>query len=268
MIVDIHHHLLAETGYVDGLLRSMDAEGVDVVCLSGLGLTSDNWLGNTAPGNREVHDAITAHPDRLLGQGVLRLGDQGAEEVHRLQQLGFAGLKTTRPRRPYDDPSFDEVYEAASELRMPMLFHTGFIVGVPADRTDDVSSARCRPVALDRVARTFPDLVIIMAHLGMPWYEEAAQMCRFNPNVYADLSGSLEGWRNRKAPAFFSELFYWPDALRKIVFGSDVHHHQLAAALNDHRRILDLLGTTTEVAAGVLGLTAATLLGLNPRGRF
>jgi uncharacterized protein len=260
MIVDFHHHLLAGETYAGDLLRSMDAAGVDVTCLNGLGLPSENWVGDLAPDNEDVEAAVAAHPDRFVGLGVIRLGDDGPDEVRRLHDRGFVGLKTTRPRAQYDDPAYEEVYATASELGMPILFHTGFIVGVPADRDDDVSSARCRPVALDRVARTFPDLVIVMAHLGMPWHEEAAQMCRFHPNVYTDLSGSLEGWRNRKSPHFFTELFYWPDALKKIVFGSDVHHSQLAEALADHRRILNLCGASENVIADVLGGTVRRLL--------
>lgn len=265
MIIDVHHHLLAGKGYVDGLLRSMDAAGVDVVCLNGLGLPSDNWVGDLTPDNTDVAKAVADHPGRLVGFGAIRLGDHGPDDVRRLRDLGFAGLKTTRPRLDYDHPSFDEVYATAEELGLPMLFHTGFLVGVPADRVDDVSSARCRPVLLDRVARTFPGLAVIMAHLGMPWHEEAAQMCRFHPNVYTDLSGSLQGWRNRKAPSFFGELFYWPGAFGKILFGSDVHHSQLGRALDDHRRILELSGVPDHVVADVLGGTAHRLLGLDQR---
>lgn len=266
MIVDFHHHLLAGDHYVEELLRAMDACGIEVACLSGLGLPSDNWLGDLSPDNGDVERAVREHPHRFVGLGVIRLGDSSVEDVRRLHERGFAGLKTTRPRSSYDDPRYDEIYATAAELRMPILFHTGFIVGVPADRRDDVSSARCRPVALDRVARTFPDLVIVMAHLGMPWHEEAAQMCRFHPNVYADLSGSRGGWRNRKAPHFFTELFYWPDAFRKILLGSDVHHAELAEALSDHRRILRLCEVPDDVTAGVLGETARELLNLDQRG--
>jgi uncharacterized protein len=265
VIIDVHHHMLAGPGYVDGLIRAMDSAGVGITCINGLGLPSDNWVGDLAPDNADVERAVGAHPDRLVGLGVIRLGDDTPDDVRRLHDRGFVGLKTTRPRRSYDDPAFDEVYATAEDLSLPILFHTGFIVGVPADRADDVSSARCRPVALDRVARTFPNLTIIMAHLGMPWHEEATQMCRFHENVYTDLSGSLEGWRNRKSPAFFDELFYWPDAMHKIVFGSDVHYRQLQATLDDHHRLLALCHGAAHVVDDVLGGTAQRLFRL-PRG--
>lgn len=262
MIVDLHHHLLADDGYLNGLLRAMDAAGIDRVCLSGLGIPTAGWLPGLSPTNDDVATAIRAHPDRIVGFGVIRLGDDPPNRVTELYEAGFRGIKTTRPRADYDDPRFDEHYATAQRLGMPLLFHTGFILASPADRDDDVSSARCRPVCLDRVARTFPDLAIVMAHLGMPWYEEAAQMCRFHPNVYVDLSGSLQGWRNRKPPSFFADLFYWPSAFEKVVFGSDVHWRELATAYRDYERILDLLHLPQSIRAAVFGGTAARLLGL------
>ncbi|MFR9778400.1 amidohydrolase family protein [Micromonospora sp. MS34] len=262
MIIDLHHHLIAEDDYVDGLLRAMDATGVDQVCLSGLGVPSGGWLPGLTPTNDDVAAAMHRHPERIIGFGVIRLGDDPPERIAQLHDAGFRGIKTTRPRADYDDPRFDEHYALAERLGMPVLFHTGMILPSPADRRDDVSSARCRPVRLDRVARTFPELKMVMAHLGMPWHEEAAQMCRFHPNVYVDLSGSQQGWRNRKAPSFFADLFWWPGALDKIVFGSDVHWRELASARGDHERILDLLNITDETRAAIFGGTASRLIGL------
>ena len=257
--IDFHHHLLAHEGYVDQLLMAMDAAGIDKVCLNGLGVPSANWLGDTSPGNTEAEQAWRLHPERIIPIASLRLGVHGAAHVRELHERGFVGLKTTRPLRDYDHPSFDEVYAAAAERGMSILFHTGFIVRSLADDTDDVSSARTRPVLLDRVARTFPDLKIVMAHLGMPWFEEAAQMCRFHDNVYTDLSGSMQGWRNRMAPADLARLLWWPGAFKKVVFGSDVPPWEIGAAKTDYLRILDLLDLPQEVKAAVMGGTAATL---------
>lgn len=238
----------------------MDEQQIQTTIISGLGLPSNNWLGNLAPRNSDVLTAIKLFPDRLLGLGVIRLGESRSVDVLRLRESGFVGLKTTRPAANYDDPRFDEVYAAAVDNEMPILFHTGFIVGVVNDRDDDVSSARCRPVYLDRVARTFPNLTIIMAHLGMPWFDEAAQMCRFHSNVYADLSGSNAGWRSRKSPEFFNELFYWETAWSKILFGSDVHFREIPAAISDYHRILEPQGQA--VIEAVFGGTAAKLFKL------
>jgi len=266
VIIDVHHHLLADSSgrdYADGLVDKMDTSQVQVTVISGLGLRSHNWVGDLTPNNEDVAHAVRRHPDRLLGIGAIRLGDSTPDEVARLHDRGFVGLKTTRPRYAYDDHRFDEVYATAVERQLPILFHTGFIVGVEADSSDDVSSERCRPVHLDRVARTFPELTIIMAHLGMPWHEEAAQMCRFHPRVYTDLSGSLGGWRSRKPPEFFRDLFYWDGAWDKVLYGSDVHYQDMAAAIADYRRVL--AGAPLHVVDSVLGGTAAHIFGLTER---
>jgi uncharacterized protein len=100
VIVDLHHHLLAGDDYVPGLLRSMDAASVDRVLLNGLGVPSDNWVGDLSPGNAEVLAAVAAHPDRLAGLGVIRLGDATPRDVQRLHDAGFIALKTTHPPGP------------------------------------------------------------------------------------------------------------------------------------------------------------------------
>lgn len=262
MIVDFHHHLLAEpTDYVDRLLIAMEDCGIDRVCLNGLGVPSDNWLGNTAPGNDDVLRARD-RSERIVPIAVIRMGVDTPASVRTLHSQGFVGLKTTRPLVNYDDPRLDDVYAQASELRLPILFHTGFIVPSRHDAIDDVSSARTRPELLDRVARMFPDLPIVMAHLGMPWFEAAGQMCRFFPNVFTDLTGSRLGWRNRMAPGGLRDIFNWPGAMEKVIFGTDVPNAEIAEVKADHARILELLDVDADTTAAIFGGTAARLLGI------
>lgn len=262
-IIDMHHHLLNEPDYADRMIETMDQLGIDKVCLSGLGIPSDNWLGDLSPANEDVLRAMDKYPDRIIGMGVIRLGWDPETIVDRLRAQGFACLKTTRPARNYDDPAYDPIYARAEQLRLPFLFHTGFIVPAKTDKQDNVSSDRMRPVTLDRIARAFPDLPILLAHLGMPWHEEAAMMARYHPNVYVDLTGSPKGWRNRKSPHFFQELLYWDDAFGKIVFGTDVHWRDCEESLKDQRRIMSLNNVPASVQQLIFGGTMARLLHLD-----
>jgi len=88
-IIDVHHHLLNEDHYAEGLLRTMDACGIERVCLSALGrfgrrlFLKAQWNGKTA-GNPEVLAAIRAHPDRFVGFGFVQLGVDGPDLVDRL----------------------------------------------------------------------------------------------------------------------------------------------------------------------------------------
>ena len=262
MIIDMHNHLLNEPDYDAKLAETAKRIGIDRVCISGLGLPSENWLGDLSPNNDDVLRAMERFPDTFIGFGVIRLGVDGAKKVQQLHRQGFRALKTTRPLKNYDDEQFDEVYAMAESLGMPILFHTGMILNTLRDKQDNVSSARMRPVMLDRVARTFPDLVIFIAHLGMPWYEEASQMARFHRNVYVDLSGSPAGWRNRKSPQFFDELFYWENAYEKIVFGTDVHYNDMLASYQDYQRIFKLNNVPRTVQDRIFGETVRSILKL------
>mgnify|MGYP000669228184 CR=1 FL=1 len=50
--------------------------------------------------------------------------------------------------------------------------------------------------------------------------------------LYADLSGWTEGWRWSKPPEWFKQIFYWPTAHEKILFGSDVHADEVPPGLS------------------------------------
>jgi predicted TIM-barrel fold metal-dependent hydrolase len=265
-VVDVHHHLLGgETHYEDTLIRAMDDVGIDWACLNGLGIKSNNWLGDLSPGNDDVEHAVRRHHDRLVGFGTIRLGVDPPSRIRQLADRGFRGLKTTRPLQDYDHPSFDEHWALAQDVSLPVLVHTGFIITSPADRHDDVSSARCRPVLLDRVARTFPDLVLILAHLGHPWYDEAAQMARYHSNVYVDLSGARDGWRSSRPASWFAQVLWWPDAFNKVVFGTDVHHRDVNAVYADYITILRENDVPARIRNRVMGGTVARLLRLPGR---
>jgi predicted TIM-barrel fold metal-dependent hydrolase len=45
-----------------------------------------------------------------------------------------------------------------------------------------------RPLQLDAVAREFRDLVIVAAHLGVPWVDECMCLAAKHDNVYVDTS--------------------------------------------------------------------------------
>ncbi len=256
MVIDSHVHLYAgEDDYVDRLVAEARRLGIDKLCVSGLGRMF-NMLENEA-----VLAAMRRYPEVIVGYVFIRLGVDGPEKVEWAREQGFRGVKFTCPLADYDHPAYFPVYEKAAQLGMPALFHTG-IVTAPGARPDDgISSARMRPILLDGVAKAFPQWPIVMAHLGMPWYAEAAEMARLNANVYVDISGSPQGFRRAKTPAFFAEHLWWDGALRKVVFGSDVHWRDMEAAMAYDRRVWEVAGATPDDLAAIFGGTVASWLG-------
>ncbi len=264
MVIDVHHHLPADwEGYVERLRVEAGRLGIDrvVVCTSG------------TPGqasNEQMAEAVKAHADFLLGLGHIRLGEDSPREVEHIKAAGLHGIKLIRPRIRYDDDEAMEIYARAAAHKLPILFHLGIIARSPWDGAMDVSMARMRPVYLDRIARRFPDLPLIGAHFGNPWYEEAAELARMHPNVYFDLTGST---LKKKGAEFFRQLLWWAEdelygrmgektPWQKILFGTDVSIDLMEDVMNDYRQLMDGLGLGEAERALIWGGNAAQIFGL------
>ena len=127
-------------------------------------------------------DAMRTHPDVFIGYGRVRLDDPRAvREIETFKKKGFVGMKFHSPRRNFDDPSYFQAYRLCEEYGMVMLFHTGISSRREFEDPSWGSSARMRPIYLDTICRQFPRAVVQGAHLGNPWYEEAAEAAISNP---------------------------------------------------------------------------------------
>ena len=133
-----------------------------------------------------------------------------------------------------DDRAVYPMWEAASELRIPVLVHTGTTglgAGMPGGGRLKLEPSR--PIHLDAVAADFPDLQIVMAHPAWPWQDEQLAIALHKPNTWIDLSG----WSPRR---------FAPDLVRnikgplrdRVLFGTDypfLTHEQWFARVGDAR---------------------------------
>jgi predicted TIM-barrel fold metal-dependent hydrolase len=135
------------------------------------------------------------------------------EEIDRLLTQGGRGIKFIAPQRSYGDRRYFPLYDVLRARRAPAIFHTGYLVagglwdvGGLMGVSDHLDITNMRPAAIDRIARAFPDLKVLMAHFGNPWWEETWTVIKSHKNVYADFSGgtartkSLAMWREMFAP--------------------------------------------------------------------
>jgi predicted TIM-barrel fold metal-dependent hydrolase len=91
-----------------------------------------------------------------------------------------------------------------------------------------------RPILIDAVARRFPDLKIIVAHLGHPWEGETIAVIRKHPNVYADISAlHYRPWQFYHSMALAQEY----GTLHKLLFGSDYPFTTPAASIDGIRNL-------------------------------
>lgn len=262
MIIDGHNHVWDNSPkWPDLLVRECDTLLIDKVVLTGL----PKVFGFSS--NDLVLAAVQQHPDRLIGFAFIDLGKDTFEDVDRYKEQGFRGLKFHIPRIAYGDERAFPIYERAQEFGMPCLYHTGIVMRLKASPEDYfIDTDKMRPIHLDTISRAFPKLSLIGAHFGNPWADEASMVCRINPNVYFDLSGSTLKWRSHQQVA---ELLWWRSdywggnknlgAWQKIIFGSD-YGLGIKRALDDYQAVLDYCGVSPEEQALVYGETIARIL--------
>jgi predicted TIM-barrel fold metal-dependent hydrolase len=170
----------------------------------------------------QVSKFISQAPDRLTGFGYVNptLKGSGDEVLKQREELGLFGLKLYPTTDGYfvNDPKAASVYEAASSIGMPIMFHHA---GMP-DPGDLLKHSD--PALIDDVAHSFPELKIVLAHLGYPRVDETLYVARKHPNVWCDISWP---YGNVNHPSY--PFMLWRDLLtalnlgvmNKLVFGTD-----------------------------------------------
>jgi len=229
---------------------------------------------------KAVVETARQHPSQIVPFGSVDLdAPDVVKQVEELHGIGFRGLGELEfVRKPYNDPSYFPVYELANQYGWIVLFHTGIVLRRKFDEPEDVASGRMRPIFLEEIARRFPKITVLGAHCGNPEYEWAAEIARWNPNVFFDLSGSsLTKMQARFAE--FQRFFWWsttewhsaewkvrtpnddPNAFIKIVFGSDVSLNEIESVVNQYRRMFDACNVPERTRQMIMGGTLTQMLG-------
>src|SRR5258708_29394602 len=167
-LVDVHVNHNGDKGFLQTML----------VCLDKYDGTA--FLLTQPKDLPDVQAFIQLHPKRFVGFGSIQLDDpQAVSLVDRFNAAGFRGLgEMTGPLKNYDDKSYSPIYERAEKYGMILLFHTCIVMRPNPDVPTDVSVDRMRPTTLDNIARRFPKLTIIRAHLANPDYAWPAEIAR------------------------------------------------------------------------------------------
>jgi hypothetical protein len=149
----------------------MDEAGVDKALISQLTL-------NMVEDNEAVSEAVKMFPERLLGYAHIdpRDLDFALRELDHIVNLGFVGVKMHSNFDhfvPWDESVF-KVMEKIREYRLPVLFHTG----------EELS----RPLQIAYLAKHFPEIPVILGHMGLWVAIESIPAAKLSGNVYLETS--------------------------------------------------------------------------------
>ena len=216
-------------------------------------------------------EAARVFSGRVIPFGMLRGAEVRPEMVDEFHARGFRGLKMIGTHRAYDDPVYYPVYEKAVTWRMPVLFHTGHLVVREYQRRGVISRHKMDAVRLDTIARVFPELDLIGAHLGNPCWVDACSIAFKHPRVYFDLSGGTahklpySRWRALLMTAAADDLASREEKLDlgivdKFVFGTD--GPKVSGVLRFYENLFDAFDFPPETRELVLWRNAARMVGI------
>lgn len=216
MFIDIHAHItygdypefartiLGRPGFdVNVLLRRMDFEGIEKSVV--LPLVNAEVLDRYGvAGNQEVLKSCQRHPDRLIPfccvdpRNMLYTHQADARKhggfyklLKLYRDLGCRGIGEVCGSIAIDDPRYQEIYGAAGELRMPLVFHFQPFGGYSYGVNDDLHLP-----GLERMLKMFPETHFI-GHSMAFWSEIAGDVNDSNRENYGTTEYSEVGelWR-------------------------------------------------------------------------
>ena len=170
--------LLPQADTANHLLASEPADRIFV-----LGFKSRHL--NAAIPNEYIADYCRDHADKMVGfAGIDPTEEDAVDQVtHFTQELGLRGICVCPAAQDFhpSDTRAMAVFEKAAALHLPVVFYPG------THLSPKTKMEYARPHLLDEVARSFPNLKMVISHLGYPWVDEAIVLLGKHQNVYADV---------------------------------------------------------------------------------
>jgi len=184
-----------------------------------------SWNITTAQGicivtNDDIANLVSKYPKRLIGFGCVDVPASDAMDQldYAIDSLCLKGIKLVPPAQRFDisDKKYDFLWKRMEDLNIPLWTHGGHILTAKG-----TIAKYGHPMLIDDVAMRHENLIIIIGHMGAPWFWDTYSVVLRHPNVYIDISAWPELYTYFPWDAFIS---YHID--HKILFASDhpLHH--------------------------------------------
>ncbi|GGW29880.1 amidohydrolase family protein [Arenibacter certesii] len=227
MIIDVHTHInnyhedrvTSLEASLDLLKENMKANNVDY----SLVLTSYK-VNEHRPSTKQVVEAIKGYKSLGVISGIsyLHYNHRDICEIGKyLEQGHIKGLKFYPGYEPFypNDTRLKVWYEMAIEFDVPVMFHSG-------DTYSPTGKVKySHPLHLDDLAVDYPELKIVICHVGNPWIKDCMEVVYKNDNVYADISGLVLGDFSEKFERYMKkeieEMITYAGDPKYLLYGTD-----------------------------------------------
>ncbi len=186
-------------------------EAVDAAIILGF----ESQLLEAHIGIDDVAARVAQQPRRYVGfAGIDPTAGRAVQRLEQALEAGLVGV-TVSPAAQGCHPTDTRamaLYEACEARGVPVFFDAGIALAREA------MFEFAQPYLLDEVARTFPNLRIVISSFGHPWVEQGLTLLRKHPTVYAGLADLiLSQWQ------LYTALLqaYQQQVIDQIIFGSN-----------------------------------------------
>ena len=177
-----------------------------------------------------VHCAgVRASVDTVRVETGLKTGKFGCIKIYLGYVHQFASHSAYHP-----------AYRLAEKYDVPVVFHTGDTYSTEGKlKYSD-------PLTIDEVAVDFPKVKFVIAHIGNPWIQSAAEVAYKNPNVYLEgsalLIGNLDEMPREKVDEYVTRPVAWAfgylENPEKLMYGTDWPLTDMASYLKAFQRAI------------------------------
>jgi len=247
--IDVHTHIFTEEAYSTYMEKAQGrTEKI---------ITIHYWAHKGLPKYtlEEVLDFAAAKPNMYVLAAVnvdFNIKQQRYELDRLLRDRKIVGVKMY-PGYQYFYPNDERacvIAELCQAHTVPLMFHSGAMSqrGKPLLKY-------AHPLHIDELALRFPELKIVIAHMGFPWLIDAAAVIAKHQNVYADLSGTVDKVSPEALVRLVSRykeelrkcIDFFPDIAPKLMFGTDYSgEHTLLTEVEPYFEVVDAVFSPKE----------------------
>lgn len=218
---------------------------------------------NPAGVNESTARFVARDPARRIGfMSVDPNAPDCLDEVRRCRSdLNLVGIKLAPNYQRFDPlgEAAGALFGLASDLGLPIVIHQG------ASPIRDAPLRHAQPLLMDELAIAFPEMRMVIAHMGHPWQRDTIITIRKHPHLYADVSALVfRPWSLYEALRLATE---W-GVMHKLLFGSDFPLATSAETIDGLRAVNDIVEGTRlptvpdELIEGIIHADALDALGI------
>lgn len=238
--------------------EEMDEAGIDLAVI--VGRSAEKGIGSVP--NEEVAELVRLYPDRLVGFGSIserRTGSALRQVKFILNDLNLAGIAFDPgwqdPPCYVDEGRLYPIYAAVEEAGAPLIIAVSAFIGPDISYTD--------PARIQRVAKDFPELNVVIAHAAWPSVVAFLGVCFTTKNIWVQPDFYAHVPNMPGASHYAEALNYY--LKERFLYASAYPARPLGSSIGEFLS----LPMDEETAAAALGDNALRLLGprLRPEAR-